>query len=207
MSVLLLPRRLGAPTLTIIAAVLVGCASPTVAPPRVPPPVAPAPGAAAAAAVAAPAGTAGLPGAASTYVWSDRMEAAASKLRSALGGSGVEVAQTTDQRLWLSLPGDAAFAAGRSAVKPGAGAWLDQVAAVLRAIPQAEVQIVGNPDGNAGNTALALDRAASARDWMAARGVVPTRVSVSGRAAKTPAQGKLDLLIGERANGAAAPKR
>ena len=179
---------------------LAGCAAPKVAPPVVPPPVAPAPGAAAAAAVAPPAAAAGTQqGAASLYVWSDRMDAAAGKLRSALLGSGVEVSQTTDQRLWLSVPGEAAFAAGRSAVKPAVGALLDQVAATLRTIPQAEVQIVGNTDGSSTNTALALDRAASARDWMVARGVVPSRMSVSGRALRAPvAQARLDLLIGER---------
>ena len=186
---------------------LTGCAAPRVAPPTVPPPVAPAPGSAAAVAVAPPGASAAAPAGSSPYVWSDKMDAAANRLRSALLGSGVEVSQTTDQRLWLSLPGEATFAAGRSAVKPSAGQWLDQVAAALRAVPQAEVQIVGNPDmtasGVSGNTALALDRAASARDWMVALGVIPSRMAVSGRALRAPvAQARLDVLIGERAAGA-----
>jgi outer membrane protein OmpA-like peptidoglycan-associated protein len=143
---------------------LAGCAAPRVAPPNVPPPVAPAPGSAAAAGMTVPPpATASTPASGSPYVWSDRMDSAASRLRSALLGSGVEVSQTTDQRLWLSLPGETAFAAGRSALRPPAGQWLDQVAATLKTIPQAEVQIVGNPDITAGaptgSTALALDRA------------------------------------------------
>jgi outer membrane protein OmpA-like peptidoglycan-associated protein len=154
-----------------------------------------------------PPATASTPASGSPYVWSDRMDSAASRLRSALLGSGVEVSQTTDQRLWLSLPGETAFAAGRSALRPPAGQWLDQVAATLKTIPQAEVQIVGNPDITAGaptgSTALALDRAASARDWMVMRGVLASRVSVSGRALRAPvAQARLDVLIGERSLGA-----
>lgn len=185
-----------------IALVLAGCAAPPpVPPPHVPPPVsaAPMPAAPPGAAVP-PAGS--TTAASSPWTWSPRMDAAAQRLRDVLSGSGVEVAQTTDQRLWLSLPGAETFPLGRSALTRPAGAWLDQVAATLRSLPQAEVQIVGQPDLNRGGSALAVDRAASARDWMVMRGVPARRVAVSGQAPKgrtAVAENRLDILIGERA--------
>jgi len=167
---------------------LAGCAMPVVAPPSVPPPVSAAP--------------TPSPAPAGAWVWSSQLDGAASRLRGALRGSNVDVAQTTDQRLWLSVPGDEAFPAGRSALKPPAGAWLDQVALALREVPRAEVQIVGQPDAKGvGGSALALDRAASARDWMVMRGVPARRVAVSGQAPKSAKQvqpNRLDILIGER---------
>jgi outer membrane protein OmpA-like peptidoglycan-associated protein len=194
-------RLRGAPAaLALAAAALTGCSVPVVAPPTVPPPVSAAPSAAAP--VAAPTTTTGA------WNWSAQMDQAASKLRSALRGSSAEVSQTTDQRLWISLPVEDVFAAGRSALKPPAGAWLDQVALALREVPAAEVQIVGQPDAKgAGGSALAVDRASSARDWMVMRGVAARRVAVSGaapsRAAVNGSQ-RLEILIGQRS--AAVPR-
>ena len=171
------------------ALLLAGCAlPPPVPPPNVPPPVSAAP-------MPAPASN-------GAWTWSSRLDAAARRLRDSLGSSGIEVAQTTDQRLWLSLPGAETFPLGRSAVTRPAGGWLDQVALALRELPQAEVQIVGQPDVGRGSSALALDRAASARDWMVMRGVPARRVAVSGQGPKGRngnAESRLDILIGERA--------
>ncbi len=157
------------------------------------------------------------PGAAGTagavYAWSDKLAAVAQKLRSGLQANNVAVSQTTDLRLWVSLPGDAAFATGRAAVKAPATAWLDQVAVALRELPRAEVQIVSDADSTGNDNsarALALERAASARDWLVGRGVAPQRIVVAGRGGRgaLPAdQRKLDILIGERARpGAEAAK-
>lgn len=169
-----------------LALTLGGCALPQSAPPPLPPPVSAAP----------------LPAAPSSgWVLSPQLESAGARLRSSLAGSGAEVSQTPDQRLWIALPGDAAFPAGRSAVTPAAGAWLDQVAAALRGLPRAEVQIVGPADPRGGQT-LAVDRAASARDWMVMRGVAARRMAVSGpdpRGRSVAADGRLHLLVGERA--------
>jgi outer membrane protein OmpA-like peptidoglycan-associated protein len=187
------------PAAWLAALLLAGCASAPVPPPVVPPPVSAAP-------LPAPGGSAtaapGAPGTASPWAWSPRLDSAARSLRSSLGGSGIEVVQTTDQRLWVSLPGAETFPLGRSALTRPAGAWLDQVAAAVKGMPQAEVQIVGQPDARqAGGSALAIDRAQSARDWMVMRGVPARRVAVSGQTAKgkTPdAESRLDILIGER---------
>lgn len=182
------------------ALLIAGCATPVVPPPKLPAPVPPAQPSSSAPA-AAP-GTAAVPSApGGAWTWSPEMDGAASKLRSALRGSSVDVVQTTDQRLWVSVPAEEAFAAGRSAVKPAAGAWLDEVARSLRSAPRAEVQIVGAPDAKgAGGQTLALDRAASARDWMVMRGVAARRVAVSAQAGGKPAAAanRLEIVIGER---------
>ncbi len=174
-------------TLAIVLA-LAGCALPQRDAPPLPPPVSAAP----------------LPTAPGTgWVASSALESAGSRLRSALRGSGAEVAQTRDQRLWIAFPADATFPAGRSALTPAAGAALDQVAATLRGLPRAEVQIVGPTDPRgAGGMALAVDRAASARDWLVMRGVAARRMTVSGqdpRGLGPTAEGRLHLLVGERA--------
>ena len=186
---------------------LAGCATPpVVAPPR--PATIEAPSVAPA---TAPGGVARAGGA--PYLWSDKLAASAQRLRSGLQGNDVAVSQTTDLRLWVSLPADAAFAPSRAAVKPAATAWLDQVAVALRELPRAEVQIVSDADaGGNENSArvLALDRAASARDWLVVRGVAPQRISVagrSGRAAAAPDQRRLDILIGERTRAAGEPAK
>ena len=182
--------RLGAAVLW-----LGGCAS-TPVPVVEPPPAVP---------VERPTASVGAPRPHSAYVWSERLANAARKLRDELQPAGVNVAQSADQRLWLSLPSDVVFATGRSAVKAPATPWLDRIAAVLREQPKAEVQILGEPDprsrDDTASRVLALDRAASARDWIVARGVSAQRVSVAGRRAGNPAASddrRLDIFVGER---------
>ncbi len=172
------------PALVLLISTLAGCALPQSAAPPVPPPVSAAP----------------LPSASGGWVWSPRLESAGARLRASLFGSGADVSQTSDQRLWIALPGEA-FAAGRSALTPAAGAWLDKVAATLRGLPRAEVQIIG-PADRRGGAALAVDRAASARDWMVVRGVPARLMTVSGQgaSARSPAaDGRLHIFVGERA--------
>lgn len=139
----------------------------------------------------------------SSFAWSPKMGETSQRLRGALFGSGIDVSQTTDQRLWLSLPVETVFPKGRSAVAPGATAHLDKVAQALRDNQRAQVQIVGDADpGVSANAALALDRAASARDWIVSRGVPASRIVVASRNARPNTASdarRLDILIGERA--------
>jgi outer membrane protein OmpA-like peptidoglycan-associated protein len=167
------------------AAVLCGCSLPQAEPPPVPPPVSAAP---------LPAGPAGA------WTWSPELESAGTRLRAALSGSGAEISQTPDQRLWISLPAAAAFPAGRAAVSPAATPWLDRVAASVRSLPRAQVQIVGPADAR-GGAALAVDRAASARDWMVMRGVPAHRMVVTGqdpRGRSPTGEARLHIFVGER---------
>jgi outer membrane protein OmpA-like peptidoglycan-associated protein len=185
-----------APAAATLAFVLVlaACTAPPVAPPNaatVTRTAAPLPG-----------GTDGPLKTTRAYAWSVRMDEANRRLRAGLSGPP-DVAVTTDQRIWVSLPTAASFARGRAALEPAARGWLDQVALALRGHPQAEVQIVATADaGQRGPNAetLALDRAASARDWLVARGIAAPRVGVAALASRAAAGSELrvDLLIGER---------
>lgn len=153
----------------------------------------------------------GAPGS-TGYGWSAQMEAVESDLVSGLRGSGAGVSKTTDGRLWVTLPGDLAFETNRSALKPAARNALDKVAAALRNQPVAELRIVGHTDRKgdaAANDLLSLDRAASTRDWLVARGLSPTRISVTGRGGRDPIASnddesgratnrRVEILISER---------
>ena len=150
------------------------------------------------------------------YLWSDTLAAAARKLRGELPSESANVGASNDHRLAISFAGDAMFAPGRSALKPSATAWMDKIAAALRELPRGDVQIIGDPDPQSRDDpvsrALALDRAAAARDWMVARGLPARRIAVAGRrpvvqtiprgAAQPMAaasEHRLNILIGERA--------
>lgn len=185
----------------LLTALLAGCAAP---PKPVPAVVAPVPGSA-----PGPVYGQAAPG---TRSWSPQMEATERQLSDALSGTGITLSKTTDERLWITLPGDMAFQPNRSALKPGATAVLDKIALSLRNLPAAELRIVGHTDakgGAAANDALSLDRAASTRDWLVARGVSPVRIAVAGRGARDPLASnddeagratnrRVEILIGEK---------
>jgi outer membrane protein OmpA-like peptidoglycan-associated protein len=186
----------------VLALVAAGCTSP---PPKVVPSVAtPVPGSAS--------GPVYGQGAPAGKGMSPQMEAAERQLESSLSGTGVSVAKTTDERLWITLPGDLTFQPNRSALKPGATAVLDKIVMSLRAVPAAELRIVGHTDSKgapAANDALSLDRAASTRDWLVARGMSPVKIAVAGRGSRDPlasnddeagraANRRVEILIGEK---------
>ncbi|MEO8154286.1 MAG: OmpA family protein [Rhizobacter sp.] len=185
-----------------MTALLAGCAAP---PPKPVPVVAtPVPGSA-----PGPVYGQAAPG---TRAWSPQMESTERQLNSALSGSGVSVSKTTDDRLWITLPGDLTFQPNRSALKPGATALLDKIAVSLRGLPAAELRIVGHTDAKgvaAANDALSLDRAASTRDWLVARGMSPVHIAVAGRGSRDPlasnddetgraSNRRVEILIGEK---------
>lgn len=131
---------------------------------------------------------------------------------SGLRGDGVAVSRTNDQRLWITIPGDLAFQPNRSALKPGATGLLDKVAAALKNATTAELRIVGHTDAKgapAANDALSLDRAASTRDWLVARGLSPVNIAVAGRGSRDPVASndsddgraknrRVEILIGDK---------
>ncbi len=176
-----------------------------------------------------PASGSGVPGSAPgpTYgqsggqSWSPQLQAAESQLKGSLSGTGASLARSTDDRLWITLPGDLAFQANRSALNPAATAVLDKVVLALRGVTTAEIRIVGHTDAKgsaAANDALSLDRAASARDWMVARGMSPTRIAVVGRGSREPvasnddetgraANRRVEILVGERGRTLTPPAK
>ncbi len=130
----------------------------------------------------------------------------ARKLQTVLPSDLASVAQSADQRVWVSFPIDDVFARGRSALLPRVTPSLDRIAVLVRELPRTEMQILGEADTNSRDArtanSQALDRAASARDWMVARGLAARRIAVAGRQLRmTPSHEarRLDILIGERA--------
>jgi len=122
-------------------------------------------------------------------IWSKRMEAQKQAMEQATRGTGVQVSQTGDNRLKLEIPSDISFDTNRADIKPDFRPILDRFAGTLNDNPAATVSIIGHTDdtGSAGvNEPLSVERAAHTRDYLAARGVAPTRVVIEGRGEREP---------------------
>jgi outer membrane protein OmpA-like peptidoglycan-associated protein len=131
----------------------------------------------------------GLAGAVAGNVWSKHMEQQRQTMEQATRGTGVQVSQTADNRLKLEIPSDISFDTNRSDIKPNFRPILDRFAGTLQDNPATYVTIIGHTDSTGGdqiNQPLSLDRAAHARDYLAARGINPNRITVEGRAAREP---------------------
>ena len=154
-------------------------------------------------------------GALGTYIWSSNLEKQRRDMQAATQGTGVGVTQTADNQLKLDIPSDISFAVGRSDISPSFAPVLDQFAAGLRNNPNAEVRIVGHTDStgsDAINNPLSVDRAASTRDYLVARGVNPQVFVIEGHGSTRPiatndtAEGRaknrrVEIYVGERARG------
>jgi outer membrane protein OmpA-like peptidoglycan-associated protein len=122
-------------------------------------------------------------------VWSKHMEQQRQAMEQATRGTGVQVSQTADNRLKLDIPSDVSFDTGRADIKPNFRPILDRFATTLNENPATYVTIIGHTDstgGDAINQPLSQNRASSALNYLAARGVSPSRITVEGRAAREP---------------------
>ena len=131
----------------------------------------------------------GLLGAAGGYIWSQRMADKKMAMERATQGTGVAVTQTQDNQLKLNIPSDISFDTGRADIKPNLRPILDQFANGLANQTNTEVRIVGHTDNvgsNAVNDPLSVQRAQAALNYLAARGVDPSRVIISGRGENEP---------------------
>ena len=151
-------------------------------------------------------------GALGGYLWSQRMESQKRQMEQATQGTGIAVSQTANNELKLAIPSDASFDVGRAAIKPNFAAVLDQFANGLRNNPNAEVRIIGHTDNtgsDAVNNPLSVDRAASTRDYLIARGVPSNAFRIEGRGSREPiadnnsdagrAQNRrVEIYVGER---------
>jgi len=156
-----------------------------------------------------------LAGAAGGYLWSQRMENQKRQMEAATQGTGVAVTQTANNELKLAIPSDISFDVGRSAIKPNFSPVLDQFAAGLRNNPNADVRIIGHTDStgtDAINNPLSIERAASTRDYLVARGVPAGSIRIEGRGSREPvadnnsdagrAQNRrVEIYVGERPQG------
>lgn len=159
----------------------------------------------------------GLLGGAGGYVWSRHMQEKKMAMERATVGSGVQVSQTSDNQLKLNIPSDISFDTGRADIKPNLRPILDQFATGLSNQPNTEVRIIGHTDStgtDAVNDPLSLQRAESARQYLAARGVDPRRIIVAGRGEREPIADnnsdagrarnrRVEVFLGERADVAA----
>lgn len=122
-------------------------------------------------------------------IWSNRMEQQKRQMEQATKGTGVQVTQTADNRLKLEVPSDISFDTNRADIKGNFRPVLDKFAGTLNENPATTVSIIGFTDStgsDAVNEPLSVERASHTRDYLATRGVSPTRIVVEGRGAREP---------------------
>ena len=128
-------------------------------------------------------------GALGGYIWSQNMEKQKREMEAATRGTGVAVSQTADNQLKLDIPSDISFDTGRADIKSNFQPILDRFAQTLNANAGTTVRIVGHTDrtgSDAVNDPLSVNRAANTRQYLAARGVDPARISIDGRGSREP---------------------
>ena len=131
----------------------------------------------------------GAAGALIGNIWSNRMEKQRQEMAEATRGTGIQVSQTSDNRLKMEIPADVSFDTGRSDIKSNFRPILERFAQTLQDNPAATVSIVGHTDSTGGaniNDPLSVDRAARTRDYLAQRGISPNRVMIDGRGEREP---------------------
>jgi len=131
----------------------------------------------------------GAAGAVIGNIWSKRMEQQKQAMEQATQGTGVQVSQTSDNRLKLEIPSDISFDTGRSDIKSNFQPILQRFAGTLQDNPNTNVVIIGHTDNTGSvsiNQPLSVDRASRTRDYLAGRGVNPNRITIEGRADREP---------------------
>ena len=126
-------------------------------------------------------------GALGGYIWSTQMAQKKAAMEQATAGTGVAVTQTPDNQLKLNIPSDISFDTGQYAIKSNLRPILDQFAQGLSNQPNTEIQIIGHTDttgSDAVNNPLSVSRADSARDYLVGRGVDSRRIQINGRGSR-----------------------
>lgn len=131
----------------------------------------------------------GAAGALIGNIWSNRMEKQKQEMEAATRGTGIQVSQTSDNRLKMEIPADVSFDTGRSDIKSNFRPILERFAQTLNDNQATTVSIIGHTDSTGGdsvNDPLSVDRAARTRDYLAQRGVSPNRIMIDGRGEHEP---------------------
>ena len=131
----------------------------------------------------------GAAGAIIGNIWSKRMEQQKQAMEQATRGTGIQVSQTSDNRLKLDIPADVSFDTNRADIKPNFRPVLERFATTLQENPATSVTIIGHTDNtgsDAVNQPLSVERAARTRDYLSMRGVSPNRVTIEGRGEREP---------------------
>ena len=135
------------------------------------------------------AGVGAAAGAIGGNIWSKKMQEQKRAMEEATRGTGVAVTQTADNQLKLDIPSDISFDTGKSVIKPEMRPVLDRFAQTLMDNPATTVRIIGHTDNtgsDAINDPLSVNRAASARDYLTARGVNANRIAIDGHGSREP---------------------
>jgi outer membrane protein OmpA-like peptidoglycan-associated protein len=128
-------------------------------------------------------------GAGGGYLWSRHMQRQKEAMEQAAQGTGVSVTQTADNRLKVAIPTDISFDTGRHDIKPAMQPILNRLAVTLNENPVTQVTIIGHTDStgsDAINNPLSVNRAASTRNYLSARGVATGRIGIDGRGSYEP---------------------
>lgn len=128
-------------------------------------------------------------GALGGYIWSTQMQKKKAEMEQATAGTGVDVTQTADNQLKLNIPSDISFDVNSAEIKPNLRPILDQFAQGLANQPNTEIRIIGHTDStgsDAINNPLSINRAASARNYLVARGINSQRIQIDGRGSYEP---------------------
>jgi len=128
-------------------------------------------------------------GAVAGNIWSKRMESQKQAMEQATQGTGVQVSQTSDNRLKMEIPSDISFDTNRADIKSNFRPILDRFASTLNENPATTVTIIGHTDSTGSdsiNQPLSVERASHTRDYLSTKGVSPTRIVVEGRGAREP---------------------
>jgi len=129
----------------------------------------------------------GVVGAVAGNLWTKRMQDKQEALEKATQGTGIDVARTADNQIKVNVPSDFSFDVGQARIRPEMRPVLDEFARNLD--PTMRVRVIGHTDStgtDAVNQPLSVDRAEAVRDYIAARGVASTRVSVEGHGSREP---------------------
>lgn len=142
----------------------------------------------------------GAVGAVAGNLWSKHMEDKRRALQQASAGTGVQVAQTADNRLKVAIPSDVSFDVGSADLKPTMRPVLDELSRNLDR--QVRVSVVGHTDSTGSDTIndpLSMQRAQAVENYLTARGVPADRISVAGRGSHEPVASN-DTEAGRAAN-------
>ncbi len=133
------------------------------------------------------AGVGALAGAAVGH-YMDRQER---ELRERTAGTGVEVERQGNELL-LTMPSGITFPINSYEVQPQFQDTLDQVAQTLSSYPSTLIDVYGHTDPSGGdsiNLPLSRNRAQSVANYLAAKGVQPTRIATQGFGSSQPLAG------------------
>ena len=141
------------------------------------------------------------------------MEKQKQEMQTATQGTGVQVVQTPDNQIKVSIPSDVSFATNSATISPQFKTILRDLATTLKNNPSTSITVIGytdNTGSDAINQPLSRERAMSVRNYLVSQGVAADRFTVEGKGSSDPIASNLtaagraenrrvEIYIGERA--------